>query len=88
MGLTPKSLDGESAVYVLTLGVVPACRQCGIARSLLGLVQQHAARLRYGRRACSSGVVPRPTAIRKAVISTGLQIAAGRCRALLRVTGC
>ncbi|GLC49192.1 hypothetical protein PLESTB_000192300 [Pleodorina starrii] len=46
MGLTSKCLDGEGAVYVLTLGVVSSCRQCGIARSLLGLVQQHAARVR------------------------------------------
>ncbi|EFJ49800.1 hypothetical protein VOLCADRAFT_104251 [Volvox carteri f. nagariensis] len=46
MGLNPRCLDGECAVYVLTLGVVPACRQCGIARSLLGLVHQHASRLR------------------------------------------
>ncbi|GLI62087.1 hypothetical protein VaNZ11_004668 [Volvox africanus] len=46
MGLAPKCLDGDGTVYVLTLGVVPPCRQCGIARSLLGLVHQHASRLR------------------------------------------
>ncbi|GIM03084.1 hypothetical protein Vretimale_7887 [Volvox reticuliferus] len=46
MSLASKCLDGDGTVYVLTLGVVPACRQCGIARSLLGLVHQHASRLR------------------------------------------
>ncbi|GIL51087.1 hypothetical protein Vafri_7176 [Volvox africanus] len=46
MGLASKCLDGDGTVYVLTLGVVPPCRQCGIARSLLGLVHQHASRLR------------------------------------------
>ncbi|GFR47479.1 hypothetical protein Agub_g9208 [Astrephomene gubernaculifera] len=46
MGLSSRSLDGCCGCYVLTLGVVPSCRQCGIARCLLGLVQQHAARLR------------------------------------------
>lgn len=49
MGLSARSLDGQAAVYVLTLGVVEGCRQCGVARSLLGLVQQHAARLRWGQ---------------------------------------
>ncbi|PNH01292.1 hypothetical protein TSOC_012830 [Tetrabaena socialis] len=46
LGLSAKSLDGQAAVYVLTLGVVPGCRGCGIARSLLGLVHQHAVGMR------------------------------------------
>ena len=46
MGLSSKALDGQAGVYVLTLGVVPGCRKGGVARHLLGLVAQHAARLR------------------------------------------
>ncbi|KXZ49307.1 hypothetical protein GPECTOR_22g901 [Gonium pectorale] len=46
LGLASHALDGHSSVYVLTLGVVPGCRHCGVAKALLRLVGQHAARLR------------------------------------------